>query len=280
MRLTQKIKYFHIIFTLKIRAFFTKDKELNKINDYLKNNRLTYFNYSWFHEYNCEKEYPVLLDENDRFFIMYNNHRMYFKKQWSEQRIKEYLNNLLPEQDKRSPHLYFDTGEMREKYGVVVDGGVAEGLFALSILPKTEKIYLIEPDPEWVEALSLTFASDSDKVIILDKYLGTDDDQYSLNNVIASEGEVDLIKLDIEGYEINALRELGESIKHVKEMLVCVYHYQDEEKELRNFLSMIRECIVNIYVRPGYIYFLHDSKQKFPFLRHGVIRLEVHKYLK
>lgn len=272
MHFFKNIRNTIIVIFLKIQSFFVRDKDLHEIVNFLKYNKLTYFNYDWFHKFDCKLQYPIMHDENDRFYIQYQNHKMYFKKDWSEQRIREYLNNLLPEQDPRSPHLYFASGEKKEKYSVVVDGGAAEGLFAISVLSVSDKLYLIEPDPEWVEALKMTFSHEMDKVVIIDKFIGNNS-QYNLSNIVAAEGHVDLIKLDIEGAELNALYELGDNIKLVNEIIACVYHYQTEEADLKRYLDHLQNVKIDYKVRPGYIFFMHDTKQTIPFLRRGVIKI-------
>jgi 16S rRNA A1518/A1519 N6-dimethyltransferase RsmA/KsgA/DIM1 with predicted DNA glycosylase/AP lyase activity len=40
---------------------------------------------------------------------------------------------------------------------VVVDAGAAEGNFALSVIDKASKVYIIEGDAGWCEALRQTF---------------------------------------------------------------------------------------------------------------------------
>ena len=94
-----------------------RDKSIDAklIYDYLKENELTYYNYTWFNKFDCTKDYNIVQDKDGRWYVMYNGYKMYFKKSWSRNRIEEYLNNLLPEQDKRSPHLYFEEKENKVK---------------------------------------------------------------------------------------------------------------------------------------------------------------------
>ncbi len=252
-----------------------KGERNSEVVDWLKNNSLTYFNYEWFHDIDALGNINIEMDEEGRFFVLYRNHRMYFKKNWTKDRIKEYLINLLPEQDERSPHLYFAKGEMKDAYNIVVDAGVAEGIFALMLLDRTRKIYLIEPDEEWVEALKITFKDYMDKVVIVNKFLGNFDSERmcSLKNIVLENGMIDLVKLDIEGAELDALTGIGfEQLASIKEYIICVYHYQNEEGDVKTFFEKQKEFRYISKIREGYIYFLHDKQQVYPYLRHGVIR--------
>lgn len=251
-----------------------KNDTTKEIWEYLKKNELTYFNYEWFKDYDYSVQYNIETDEEGWKYINYNSHRMYFKKNWDIKIIEEYLNNLLPEQNKKSPHLYFDDNEKKEFYDVVIDAGSAEGLFSLEILDLSKKIYIFEPDEEWVEALKRTFRDYSDKVTIINKFLGdVNKGCYNLSNLIRQEKKIDLIKLDIEGSEIELLYSIKDELKCVSEILVCVYHYQEEEKDLFHFLNNLLRINYSVIIRDGFILFLHDKNQKYPYLRHGVIRV-------
>ena len=220
----------------------------------------------------------VEMDNDGRFFVLFNNHRMYFKKSWTKDKIEEYLINLIPEQDERSPHLYFAKGEMKDAYNIVVDAGVAEGIFALMLLDRSKKMYLIEPDEEWVEALKITFKDYMDKVVIVNKFLGNCDSKKmcSLKNIVLENRMIDLVKLDIEGAELDALTGIGtEQLASIREYIICVYHYQNEEMDVKYFFEKQKNYRYIFKMREGYIYFLHDKKQVYPYLRHGVIKYEL-----
>lgn len=261
-----------IIGTLK----YSNDSEIQEIIAYLKRHKLTYFNYEWFHKNEVDKMYDIRKDENERFYVYLNGYKLYMKKGWGEDRIREYMSNLLPEQDSKSPHLYFAEGEMKEHYKCVVDAGVAEGIFALTILDRVEKLYLIEYDEEWLEALELTFGPYKHKVYIISKYLGKDnnDSCCSLDELLKDTVQIDLVKMDIEGAELSALVGGTHVLKNIECLLVCVYHYQDEEQEVIDFFDMAESGKFIITPRRGYIFFLHDKNQKYPYLRRGVLRIE------
>lgn len=277
-RVERKIK--KIIIKKRIIHYCKKDgsEHAKEIVEWIKNgNDLTYFNYSWFHDLEQMPKYTIEADEEGRYYILYHNHRMFFKEKWGRNEIEVYLNNLLPEQDKRSPHLYFADGERKKSYGVVVDAGAAEGFFALDIIDISEKVYLIEPDPEWAEALKRTFADYKDKVVLLEQFIGGDSDQScSLKKIINDNGRIDIVKLDVEGAEIDALNGIGNgNLGKIGEMIICVYHYQNEEKDVLDYLSKQEGTNIKTMIRDGYIFFLHDKKQTYPYLRHGVLKVKI-----
>lgn len=252
----------------------TRDPEIQEILMYLKKHELTYFNYEWFSEKNMN--FKIMQDERGRYFYLYNNHRMYFKKSWGKERIASYLKNLIPEQDPRSPHLYFAENEMKDHYKCVVDAGVAEGMFALTIIDRADQIYLVECDGEWIEALEQTFSPFKDKVCIIPKRLGMDntDTSCSLDHLLRDTDSLDLLKLDIEGAELSALEGGYNIIPNTDCMLICVYHYQDEEHDVRKYINELNNCKFEITMRKGYVFFLHDANQKYPYLRRGCMKIE------
>lgn len=152
--------------------------------------------------------------------------------------------------------------------------GGAEGSFALSIIDKLEKIFILECDEEWIDSLKITFEPWKDKVIIVNKFLSdVNSEKYvTIDSLIKEESTVDLIKLDVEGDELKALNGCCETIKKNYNLifLICAYHYQMEEEEIRDFFQGRGWLIEN---RKGFIYFLHDENQMFPFFRRGVLKV-------
>lgn len=52
-----------------------------------------------------------------------------------------------------------------------MDAGVCEGNFALRFIDRARKIYLIEADASWMEALERTFALYREKIVFCNKFL-------------------------------------------------------------------------------------------------------------
>ena len=83
--------------------------------------------------------------------------------------------------------------------------------------------------------------------------------------------DIKLIKMDIEGYEPNALNGMKKTLEKNPDavLLICVYHKQYAEDEIRNVLSQCGKY--SIKVRDGYMFFSEDPELAFPYIRHGII---------
>ncbi len=66
---------------------------------------------------------------------------MFFKRSWSEEKIRKYFNELLIEQDIRSPHLYLTNDFNTTEETTIADVGVAEGNSSLSVVEKAKSLY-------------------------------------------------------------------------------------------------------------------------------------------
>lgn len=252
----------------------SSDVEIRKIADYLRKNNLSCYNYDYTSKYlNCNVKTAYDADK-EMWYILDRNVRVYMKKGWTKEEVEHYWKFLMIEQDEKSPHLYFTKELSNKKYRKVVDLGAAEGNFSLEILGKCEKIYIFECDPGWVEALHATFAPWENKVKIIPLYVSdiTKKDAITLDDYFKGEMDnIDLIKIDIEGEELQALKEASD-VLHTNpqiKLLICAYHYQKEEKDIRNFLSDWK-----VKNREGYIVMIDDKKQKKPYLRRGILEAE------
>lgn len=220
-----------------------EDPEIRDVIEHIgKTKKIQIYNYDFADEY-VTLPVEVLWDETcGMFYVPYRGRKMYFPKDWKEADVVHYYKWIMMEQDKRSPHCYD-----REGYGVlegdvVVDAGVAEGNFALNVIDKAQMLYLIEADERWIEALKMTFASDTDKVCIIHGYLSgeTSGDNVCLDGLFANR-TVNYIKMDIEGYEKQALSGAKNVMGGAENLrcAVCTYHnHEDEEligKQLREY---------------------------------------------
>ncbi len=206
-------------------------------------------------------------------YAMYADKKLYFKKSWSSKKIKEYYSYLLAEQDKESPHKYLSPNFDIVDKAIVIDAGAAEGIFALSIIEKVSKIYLFEPEQEWIEALKATFLPWKDKVEIIDKYLGqiNTPETVSIDEYFKNNNKVDFIKIDVEGYEQDVLigAEGIMSSNPTLQIAVCTYHKQNDEIILAEYLKTKSFAIS---YSDGYIVFFYDKEIKAPFFRRCMIR--------
>jgi hypothetical protein len=242
-----------------------------EVLSFLISNPLQVFPYEFTREYNAESvkvEYDRHFDLN---YVLYVDKKLFFKRNWSEERIKTIFSNQLIEQHPKSPHRYLGHGFDVEENSVVVDIGVADGNFALSIIEKVKKVYLFEPNEKWIEALEATFSPWRDKVIIVNKWVSDiDDEPFITLDTYFRETKLDFIKIDVDGFEwklINGSRRIISGGKNLK-IALCTYHKQDDHVVFSEFF---KERGFDISYSNGYMIFPW-GKQKAPYLRRGMIR--------
>ncbi|MDR1524917.1 MAG: FkbM family methyltransferase [Tannerella sp.] len=246
--------------------------EKQAVLDYLKCHPLSVFPYSYTEKYKPEDVIVYLDAEKEMCYVLQDGKRLYFKKGWNEKKVQAYYNGLLIEQDAASPHRY-ETGDFHVCEGdVVVDAGVAEGNFALSVIEKVEKIYLFEVDKAWITALEATFAPWKEKVVIVNKYVSDNDEEncITLDTFFGNEN-IDFIKADIEGAEpllvVGATTIL--SAQTPLKVALCTYHTQNDAETLRKMLSEKGFCAE---FSKGYMLFVYDKYLAPPYLRRALIR--------
>lgn len=252
------------------------NSEIKSIIQFLETNRLDVFNYRFVEKY-LSMEVEINYDDNcGLFYVMHNDKKMYMAKKFNtEEKVSRYYREVCMEQDKDSPHAYLSSEFNVGDNDVVVDVGVAEGNFALSVIDRVSRIYLIESDQEWIEALTYTFSEYKDKIIILNKFIS--DYAYfnteTLDDLI--DEEVDFIKMDIEGAEVEAIKgaqKLLERSSKVK-CAVCTYHRENDEECIRGLVTSLG---LKCKAVAGYMYYPIDVKQLYvsPTLSKGVVRCE------
>lgn len=204
------------------------------------------------------KHTVVERDKDGMPFIWFEGKKMYFPQTYKfrKENNSEYIPDILFEQKYGSPHLYIQKEDDIKKNGVIVDAGVCEGNFALRYVDKVRKIYLVESDPQWVEALKRTFYDWKDKVVICNKFLT----RYQSENTITLddlvEEKIDFLKMDIEGGEIDALLG-GKNILQSSraKCAICSYHRQNDEQNIRFILEALG---YQTAVSQGYMFFIFD----------------------
>ena len=250
----EKITYFY---KRQLIEFYqeSKDEEIQKIIEYLRKHSLKVFNYSFTEKYE-NMEVACYFDENARmWYVRENNRKMYFKRSLdTREKVVQYYRSICEEQDEDSPHRYFANGYDVLKGMTVIDAGVAEGNFAVAVIGKVKKIYLVECDKEWMEALHYTFQNDLDKVVFVEKYLS---DRDTVNDItidrICQNESIDYIKMDIEGEEVRALKGAKKVLERKVVLNICSYHNEGDEKEIKEILSQFE---FKIETSKGYMCFL------------------------
>jgi len=252
----------------------TLDHEILEALKYLKTHKYASFPFKWTEKYDTFLPEVFTDIENQRMYVLFEGKKMYFPKRYTETQIIWAIRSIYKEQDTESPHLYLTPDFQLEPDSVVIDAGVAEGNFALSVVDKAKRLYLIECEAEWVEALKLTFAPWKDKVIFVEKYMSDSEGELtvsidSLLKPVANERY--FIKMDIEGFEQKALAGMknlvasGNAIK----MNVCTYHQPNALMEINTILG---EYGFNSKVSKGFVLFFQPGEE--PSFRKVLIRAE------
>lgn len=220
--------------------------------------------------------YEAFYDElADLYYVHFENKRIYIKRDYPFiiKNGNKYVQDIWYEQDTNSPHLY-EYGDIKVCDGdVLVDAGVCEGNFSLHHIDKVKKVYLIECDDGWIEALRHTFAPYKDKVVFCNKYLSNVDseERISLDSLLSGE-KISFLKMDIEGEEINALNGAKKVLmaSNGVKCSICSYHQHDDEKEINKILQTYGMCTTT---SKGYMLYLCDKYVcENPELRRGIVR--------
>ena len=252
----------------------------NEVNDeqkevlkYLDNNQVRIFPYPFHDRYSHDKIEVVYDRETDMRYVLQEGKRLYFKKRWNEKRIKRAYSDLLREQDNDSPHRYLtDTFSVGEN-DVIADIGAAEGNFSLAVIDKVKKVYIFEYNPEWIEALKITFAPWSEKVEIIGKYVSDINDvaHIRLDTFYEDKNDLNFLKIDVDGAETIVLKSCKEIFKSGKpfKVLLCTYHKNNDEKD---FTPLLKNHGFSVSPSKGYMIYYYDKNMKAPYLRRGLIR--------
>ncbi len=250
----------------------SNNDEVRAFLNYIEHNQLKSIGNEFIEEYE-KRQYSIEFDcEKGLFYVWHGKYKMFFSKSYRDiESANTYYKYLCAEQDQRSPHCYMNAEFCVESGDVVVDAGGAEGNFALSVVERAKKIYIFEPDLDWVEALQYTFEPFKDKVVIvpniLSDYSGT-----TLDSYIPVGEKINFIKMDIEGEEYHAImgaqRVIEESDK--LECAICTYH---QELAYDIIKSWFEKNGFKTEHTNGFMWFDSECNlYKAPVLRRGVIR--------
>ncbi len=247
------------------------DNEIKSALAFLKNNKLEVLPYNFIKEYN-DLSIIVHLDTSCNLpYVVHNNNKIYFRRDWNKIRIASYFRGILAEQDSRSAHCYLTNNFEVIPGSNVYDIGVAEGNFSLSIVDKAKSIHLFEADEAWIEVLNKTFEPWKDKVHIHQKFV-TNSDKLGLISLdtFAKEHPVDFIKVDVDGGERNLLEGAANLLKGKNSLKValCTYHKQGDAEE---FNKKMKANGFNTELSNSYMLF-HYDKLTPPFFRKGVLK--------
>lgn len=208
---------------------------------YIKNHGYSRHLYEFKDDY-ADMAVDVRKDEkNGLFYVLKDNKRLYFRKSTPPKKIQKYYKVLAMEQDKRSPHHYFNN--IKEASGkVFVDVGCAEGYSSLEVIEEAKHVYLFEQDTLWLEAIKATFEPWKDKVTIVQKYVSDHNSlkEQTLDDFFENGTDEHLfLKMDIEGAERHALAGCEKLFRNCKKLdfAICTYHLHDDEEVISTFLN-------------------------------------------
>jgi FkbM family methyltransferase len=182
-----------------------------------------------------------------------------------------------------NPHAYETRNVKISPFDWVIDAGASEGFFVRYALQRQAKVLAIEPLPKLAESLRKTFQQEirAGNVIVLNMGLGAspgisrikiDQDQIYCSTVSSQEGEVidiitideilkrkiiptvNFIKMDIEGWECDAILGAAETLQKLRPKLsIAVYHEywnaQKIRKTIRKKQPLYRVMFRGIFIR-------------------------------
>jgi hypothetical protein len=257
-----------------------RDPEIAPILDYLKTNPISMLPYPFLDRYRAQ-DISVYDDPEKglRYVLFEGEKKLYFKRRWGKKKIQKAYNDLLKEQDPRSPHRYLNGQFQFDKGDILIDAGAAEGIFALSVIEKASRVILIEAGKEWIEPLKATFAPWKDKVEIIHRFASdrSGAKYITLDEVISPEEKGIFLKADVEGAELSLLKG-SERLLSKQEKLkiaICTYHNEKDEEEITAYLL---QYPFDLSPSEGYILPVFDKKLKAPFFikppffRRGLLR--------
>lgn len=266
-RLQKEIPAFH-----EASPEYESDEERKEVVNFVRNNGVQIFPYTFTNKYQ-QDSIEVFHDEACGMkYVLLNDKRLYFKRKWSAKRIQKSFHDLTLEQDEMSPHRYLSANFNLDENDVLADFGAAEGNFTLSVIEHIKKAYLFEYDPEWIEALQMTFKPWKDKVEIVPKFVSDkNDDKHCSGDVFFKDKPLSFMKIDVDGGERSLLKGFEHTIETANPMKIalCTYHQHDDERE---FSSWLKSKQYNVEPSSGYMIFHYDKKLKAPYIRRALIR--------
>ncbi len=250
----------------------SNDPERKAVMDYIKRKGVQIFPYDFTEKYDASS---IAVHEDSSCglkYVMMDGKRLYFKRRWSANRIQKSFHDLSLEQDPESPHRYLSADFDLGQEDVLADFGAAEGNFSLSVIERIKKVYLFESDPEWKEALEMTFLPWKDKVEIVPKFVSDKNDEKNCSgDKFFYDKELTFLKIDVDGGERKLLQGFKDTICNATNIKIalCTYHQHDDEAEFTNLLQS-----AGYAVKPskGYMIFYYDKKLKAPYIRRALIR--------
>lgn len=216
------------------------EPEVQDILTYLKAKPLRAFCYPEVDSF-MKKEVDICYDVAvGLYYVIHNHRKLYINRKYdTEDKVREYYRTICSEQFPGSPHSYIHDEHVIRENDIIVDAGVADGIFSLDAIELAEQIYLIECDEQWIEALKLTFADYENKVTIVQGFLDSYNGKGCLTLDSLKLERVNFIKMDIEGMETEALKGAQRTITNADNirMSICCYHKDNDAVVIKMILE-------------------------------------------
>jgi Methyltransferase FkbM domain len=227
--------------------------------------------YPFIFDYNY-KDVDVHRDEEAGMFYVYlDGKKLYYHKGFTNIiDIQKSFTFICIEQHPDSPHRYLDNFFSVNADDVVTDIGAAEGNFSLMIVDKVKELIIIEAEEIWIEALHKTFEPWKDKVRIINKFAGAQNDANTITlDKIAAKNKLTALKMDIEGAEISVLQAAESFIKENNiKMAVTTYHRQTDAEDIK---AIVEKNNYGTVFSSGFMLFIYDKLTP-PYFRRGLIK--------
>lgn len=214
-------------------------------------------------------------------YVLHKSHKLYFPSNWDVEKAKTDYRNYIELENilggdyaEKSPHQYQSQAVHVQEGDVVLDIGSAEALFSLDVIDKARKIYIFEYDEKWVAPLKATFAPFGEKVVITYKRVSDRDSETEvrLDTCLRDEDKSKLfIKLDIEGYEVELLKNNEALLRGGRDIRIacCTYH---NHHDAENTKRLLEDLNYEIEFSDGYMLFIMDPGLRPPYFRKAMIR--------
>ena len=229
-------------FTFLFSCFLPKTEE-NVALAFIGRHGITSYPYPYSLDYKNLKT-NVLTDNTEGLsYVMHNGKKLYFPNAFTREKIETLYSELITEQDSRSAHRYVVSyNELTGK--TLLDIGSAEGMFSLDTIEFVDHVYLFEYESFWQAALKATFAPWSNKVTIIENYVGdkTQGIFITIDDFLKDKQRDNLfIKMDIEGAEQSALNGALKTLKDGKNIhvAVCTYHKPEDPEKISALLGSL-----------------------------------------
>ena len=248
--------------------------DMRECFQYLKFHKFSAYPFRWALKYDQMLPEVYLDVQHDCFYVLFEGEKMYFPKRFTETQVIWMVRSIKKKQDRHSPHLYLTHDFQVDADSIVVDAGATEGSFALSVVGKARKLFLVENDPEWLGSLRLTFAPWIEKVVFVEKLLSDTETETttSIDSFLKpATGENYFIKLDTKGLEIKGLsgmKNLADSDNHIK-ITVCTHRNINDLVETETFLN---DYGFKYHISDSFILYAEPGEE--PSFRKALIRAE------